>query len=173
MPVKPILEYPDPRLRQSAHAVTEFNASLLQLSQDLIDTLHDSTGIGLCAPQIGSDLQVLAIRESEEPQAVEVLVNPRILRTAVPCIVEEQCLSLPGLVGKVLRSAEVELVCQTVTGAEVERRLSGMAAVCLQHELEHLQGVLFLDHLSAFKRWRYRKWGAHRSETTVAAELSR
>lgn len=157
MSVRPIVEYPHQALLQPAASVQKFDDALRILAKDLLDTLEQSTGIGLSAPQLGESAQVLVISEPTLDEGPLVVVNPTILRTAVPCIVEERCLSLPGLSGHVLRSAEAEIAYQTLDGTAVQRTLSGMAAVCLQHEVDHLQGQLFLERLSRFKQWRYRR----------------
>ncbi len=157
MSVRPILEYPDPALRQPAVAVTVFDEQLETLIQDLLDTLGNSTGIGLCAPQIGVPTQVLVIDEREAGADPLVFINPTILHAAVPCIVQEHCLSLPELSGHVLRRAEVLVAYQTPAGLPEEVSLSGMTAVCLQHEVDHLEGRLFLDRLTRLKQWWYRR----------------
>ena len=162
-----ILTYPDERLRQHSSAVEAFDATLEALAAELIGQLTPTDGIGLCAPQLGVAKRVIVLR-NDPAMEPEVLVNPVLSNPAVPCIVEERCLSLPGLVGRVFRSAEVTVNYQTLTGEPVSQRLTGMPAVCAQHEVDHLDGKLFLDRLSSFRRWRYRKWGAHRQQAATA-----
>ncbi len=152
----PILEYPDPRLRLRAEAVTEFDGELRRLIEDLLETLYATNGIGLSAPQTGISLQVLVMDLSGNASEPQVFVNPDILASGVPCLVEESCLSVPGLVGNVVRSTHLRVRAHDLSGQAFERDLEGMHAVCLQHELDHLAGKLFIDHLSIFRRLRVR-----------------
>ncbi|MEM6708462.1 MAG: peptide deformylase [Pseudomonadota bacterium] len=157
MAVRDVLEYPAEQLRAVAEPVATFDKQLSSLIADLSETLAAGTGIGLAAPQLGVPKRVLALTDEQNPSAVRVFVNPEIIEVQTPCIVEERCLSLPGLVGRVFRYADARCRYQSETGEWCDDTLSGMPAVCLQHELEHLDGRLFLDRLSAFKRWRYHR----------------
>ncbi|MDJ0852104.1 MAG: peptide deformylase [Myxococcota bacterium] len=151
-----ILEYPDPRLRLPSAPVTEFDDDLGRLIDDLLETLTASKAIGLAAPQANDRRAVLVIDPSGSGSARQVYVNPEILRESTPGLVEESCLSVPGVVGNVIRATEVRVRARNRSGEAFERDLSGMDAVCLQHEMDHLAGRLFVDRLSWFRRWRIR-----------------
>lgn len=156
MAVLPILTHPDPRLRQPALPVGDFDASLARLVDDLRDTLRASGGIGLAAPQAGDRRRVLVMDLSGGIEPAEVFVNPEILARDAPGLVEESCLSVPGLVGNVVRATRLHVRARTPDGERFERALEGMRAVCLQHEVDHLDGRLFVDRLSFLARLRFR-----------------
>ena len=166
MPLRPVLEYPDPRLREPAVPVRAFDAGLAALTDDLRDTLADAGGLGLSAPQIGDDRAVLVVDLSDDGTGAEVYVNPVLLGRAAPGLVEESCLSIPGVVGNVIRHTEVRVRAVDVAGDPFERELSGMAAVCLQHEMDHLNGTLFIDRLSLLRRLRLRFAGVRTRRPT-------
>lgn len=147
-----ILVHPDPILRQPSAAVTAFDDDLQQLVDDLLETLYATSGIGLSAPQVGELRQVAVMDLSGNASAPEVYVNPAILAQARPGLVEESCLSLPGVVGNVVRATRLTARAQDRHGVAFERDLHEMHAVCLQHELDHLNGLLFIDRLSWFRR---------------------
>jgi peptide deformylase len=151
-----ILEYPDRRLRQPAERVTEFDEDLARLADDLLETLYAAGGIGLCAPQVGDTRQVLVMDLSGRASEPQVYVNPRMLAGAEPGLVEESCLSVPGVIGNVVRATKVRVSAQDLSGRLFERDLEGMYAVCMQHESDHLAGKLFIDHLSMLRRIRVR-----------------
>ena len=154
MAVLTILQYPDPRLRRRAAAVTVFDAALARLAEDLLETLYARGGIGLSAPQVGDPRQVAVADLSGTRSAPCIYVNPEILTRSRTAIVEESCLSVPGVVGNVLRSTRVRVRAQDLTGARFERDLADMDAVCMQHEIDHLAGKLFIDRLSPLRRLR-------------------
>ncbi len=151
-----ILEYPDPRLRLTAQPVNVFDASLARLVDDLCETLRASGGIGLAAPQTGDRRQVLVIDLSGGEGEPEIYINPEILVSTAPGLVEESCLSVPGVVGNVVRATQVRVRARDGSGEAFERDLEGMPAVCLQHEMDHLVGKLFVDRLSLLRRLRLR-----------------
>jgi peptide deformylase len=151
-----ILEYPDPRLRLKAEPVSAFDPSLAQLVDDLVETLHAHKAIGLSAPQVDDRRQVLVIDNSGDGSAPQVFVNPEIRSRAAWGLVEESCLSVPGVVGNVIRATQVSVRAQDRHGESFTRELTGMDAVCLQHEVDHLAGKLFIDRLSIFRRLRIR-----------------
>jgi peptide deformylase len=169
-----ILEYPDPRLRRPAAPVIEFDSGLARLASDLLDTLYANAGIGLSAPQAGNLRQVLVMDLSESASDPQVFVNPEIIARAAPGLVEESCLSVPGVTGNVLRATRVRVRAADTAGLPFERDLEGMAAVCLQHEMDHLAGKLFIDRLSLFRRLRLRaaENRTRRRQTGTAAEAS-
>jgi peptide deformylase len=159
----PILEYPDLRLRQRAEPVAAFDGELERLVDDLIETLYGTTGIGLSAPQAGIRRQVLVMDLSDTRTAPEAYVNPEILTSAGPGLVEESCLSVPGVVGNVVRATQLRVRARHPAGNVFERDLEGMHAVCLQHEMDHLAGKLFVDRLSLIRRIQVRVAAAARA----------
>jgi peptide deformylase len=164
----PVLEYPDPRLATPCDAVTEFGATVAELANNLLDTLYATTGIALSAPQVGDLRRVLVMDLSEDHSAPEVYVNPEILARRKPGLVEESCLSVPGIVGNVIRHTQVRMRAADVHGELFERDLDGMHAVALQHEMDHLDGRLFTERLSFLRRLRLKFAGqlpAWRSES--------
>jgi peptide deformylase len=151
-----ILQIPDPRLRTACEPVVHFDDDLRETVDRLVTTLHGTTGIGLAAPQVGDLRQILVMDLSETRSAPEVFVNPEILTRDVKARVEESCLSIPGVVGNVIRDIRLTVRAQDVSGAFFERDLEDMHAVCLQHEWDHLNGILFIDRLPALERWKLR-----------------
>lgn len=154
MAVREILEYPDPELQRVSEPVTEFDDSVSNLVDDLLDTLYATSGIGLCAPQLGERRRVLVMDLSDEHSAPEVYVNPEILKSALPGFVEERCLSVPGFKANVIRATRVLVRAHDRDGQVVERDLEGMHAVCLQHEMDHFEGKLLIDRLAFLRRLR-------------------
>lgn len=151
-----ILQYPDPRLRLRSRPVTAFDQDLARLVDDLLETLYATKAIGLSAPQVNDRRQVLVIDLSGKASAPQLYVNPEILTKSALGLVEESCASIPDVVGNVIRATQVRVRAQDLSGATFERDLSGMHAVCLQHEMDHLAGKLFVDRLSVFRRLRIR-----------------
>jgi peptide deformylase len=151
-----ILEHPDPRLRQRARPVVSFDRDLGVLIDDMLETVRGAGGIGLSATQVGDQRRVLVIDPDGGGQTARVFVNPEIEHKTRFGFVEESCLSVPGVVGNVVRATEVTVSAQDGHGARFQRRLAGMAAVSLQHEIDHLDGVLFIDRLSALEKLRMR-----------------
>ncbi len=152
-----ILEYPDPRLRTRATPVTEFDGALSRLIDDLFETMYAAPGIGLAASQVNVHRQVIVMDLSEARNEPLVFINPQILERDGGGITEEGCLSVPGIFDKVERAQRVRVRAQQRDGSTFERELDGLVAVCLQHEMDHLEGKLFVDYLSGLKRERIRK----------------
>ncbi len=165
-----ILEYPDPRLRKIAEPVTRFDAGLTRFIDDLVETMHASRGIGLAATQVDVHLQIIAVDVSKQAEPPLIFINPLIEHRDAIGIVEEGCLSLPGLYAKVKRATQIRVRSVDRNGATRESELQGLAAVCLQHEMDHLVGVLFVDHLSFFKRRRAIKQLTAARHGTASAE---
>ncbi len=151
-----ILEFPDPRLRLRSAPVTEFDSALTGLTDRLLETLYATKSIGFSAPQIDHQQEVLVLDLSEDQSDPQIYVNPQIMSKGAWGIVEERCVSVPGLVGNVFRATRVRVRAQDQHGTAFERNLSGMHAVCLQHEMDHLAGKLLVDRVSIFKRLRIR-----------------
>jgi peptide deformylase len=152
-----ILEYPDPRLRTRAAQVTRFDAALKQRIADMFETMYAAPGIGLAATQVDWHHQLVVIDVSEDKSEPQVFINPEILSREGKATTQEGCLSVPGIYDDVARAERVRLRYLDAAGATHERDLDGLLAVCVQHEMDHLSGKLFVDYLSELKRQRIRK----------------
>ncbi|MBB3898912.1 peptide deformylase [Roseococcus suduntuyensis] len=151
----PILYVPDPRLRKKARPVAQGDGDAVRaLAARMLATMYAAPGIGLAAPQVGSDLRLIVVDVGgKETPAPMVLVNPEIIAASREMEVrEEGCLSLPGQYADVERPARIQLRWLELDGTKREAEADGLLGVCLQHEIDHLNGVLFVDHLSALKR---------------------
>jgi peptide deformylase len=157
MALRTILEYPDPRLRTKAQPVTDFGAELGRLVDDLLDTMYAAPGIGLAATQVDVHQRVIVADVSAEHDQPLVLINPQILSREGVNRVEEGCLSLPDIFEEVERALRVRVRAQDRAGQVFERDFDEILAVCVQHELDHLEGKLFVDYLSDLRRERIRK----------------
>ncbi|GEO81694.1 peptide deformylase [Pararhodospirillum oryzae] len=155
MALLPILTAPDPRLKRKALPVDSVDAAVVRLMNDMLETMYAAPGIGLAAPQVGVSRQVIVVdpaREGEEPRPLR-LANPRIVWTSEETSpYEEGCLSLPEQFETVVRPSRVKVAYLDETGAGREIEADGLLAVVLQHEIDHLEGTLFVDHLSALRR---------------------
>jgi peptide deformylase len=152
-----ILEYPDPRLRTRARPVEQFDAALGQLIDAMFETMYEAPGIGLAATQVDYHRRLIVMDVSEDRSEPLVFINPEVLERDGVAKTEEGCLSVPGIFEDVQRAATVRVRAQDRTGAVFERDLDGVVSVCLQHEMDHLEGKLFVDYLSDMKRDRIRK----------------
>jgi peptide deformylase len=159
-----ILEYPDPRLRRRARPVPAVNAPRRALIEAMLETMYARGGIGLAATQVGVAERVLVADVSGDRTAPVVLVNPQILSREVPGMCEESCLSLPGLVDAVPRALRLHVRALDRDGRAIELRAEGLLAACIQHEVDHLDGKLFVDRLPLLRRLaaRVRLWRAQR-----------
>jgi len=159
MSLRTILKFPDPILRQKAKKISNFDASLQNLATDMIETMYDAPGVGLAAPQIGESIRLIVVNASQEEDGEEtmVLVNPEITEREGTQADEEGCLSVLDLTASVKRSQKVTVSYQDMTGESQELTVEDRFAVILQHEIDHLNGILFLDHLSTLKRALYKK----------------
>lgn len=155
MTIKPLIILPDPLLRQVSKPVERVDDSLRRLADDMLGTMYDAPGIGLAAIQIGLPMRLLVIdlaKEDDEP-APHVFVNPEILESSDErSVYEEGCLSIPEYYAEVERPASVRVKYVDRDGREQEIKAEGLMATCLQHEIDHLNGVLFIDHISKLKR---------------------
>ncbi|WP_321367082.1 peptide deformylase [uncultured Desulfuromusa sp.] len=159
MALREILHYPDPLLKQKSVPVTEFNDQLKQLAADMVETMYAAPGVGLAAPQVG-ELQRLIILDcsaSDEPNDLLIAVNPEIIAGEGESLEEEGCLSVPGYWASVKRYAKATLRYQDTDGNVHEREAEGLLAIGMQHEIDHLEGILFVDRLSPLKRSMFRK----------------
>ena len=152
-----ILEYPDPRLRTRAAPVTRFDAALKKQIADMLETMYAAPGIGLAATQVDWHQQLIVIDVSEEKNQPQVFINPEILSKEGKATGQEGCLSVPGIYDDVARAERVRVRHLDADGTAHERDLEGLLAVCVQHEMDHLSGKLFVDYLSELKRQRIRK----------------
>jgi len=157
MAIRTILEFPDQRLRTRAQPVTRFDAELGTLIDDMFESMYAAPGIGLAATQVDVHKRLLVIDVSEGRNEPLVVINPEILAREGVAETEEGCLSVPGIFDEVKRAAKIRLRAQDRTGAVFENDYEGVLAVCIQHEMDHLDGKLFVDYLSDLKRQRIRK----------------
>ena len=151
-----ILHFPDPRLRTVAKAVTEFDDDLRQLVSDMFETMYEAPGIGLAATQVDRHIRLLVLDVSEGRERPRCLINPQILEADGEEEMDEGCLSVPGFYEKVQRADHIRVRAQDEHGEFHEFEASGLEAVCIQHEMDHLEGKLFVDYLSGLKRNRIR-----------------
>ncbi|MDR0477420.1 MAG: peptide deformylase [Desulfobulbaceae bacterium] len=165
MTILKICEFPDPVLRQQAAPVDVFDEQLDKLAADMAATMFDAPGVGLAAPQIGKSIKMIVVdhsRQEEAPGVWLALVNPEIVAAEGRQCDSEGCLSVPELTSKVNRHRKVTVRYQNLQGQPQEITAEDRFAVVLQHEIDHLNGVLFLDHLSSLKRHlylkKYKKW---------------
>jgi peptide deformylase len=152
-----ILEFPDPRLRTRAAPVEVFDSSLGRLIDDMLETMYAAPGIGLAATQVNVHRRLLVIDVSEQRNEPQVLINPQILSREGIVQTEEGCLSVPQIYERVDRAARVRVRAQDRRGEFFERDYDDLLAVCVQHEMDHLEGKLFVDYLSSLKRERIRR----------------
>lgn len=159
MAVLPIYIYPDPVLRRRCGEVTSFDAELRKLATDMIATMHAAPGVGLAAPQVGDSrrLAVVDLSVGEDPAQLHVFVNPRMLTDEGRETEVEGCLSIPEISERVVRPETVRVAAQDLDGEPFELSADGWLARAICHEIDHLDGVLFIDHLSGLRRDRVRR----------------
>jgi peptide deformylase len=175
MALRPVLQFPDPRLKRKSVPVGEITDEIRALAQDMIEVMYDEPGIGLAAPQVGAAIRLVVMdtgwtEEGAEKQPV-VLVNPEIVEREGTLTWTEGCLSVPDFQADVERSARVRVRYRDLDGNEHEEEAFELRAVCFQHELDHLDGVLFIDRISRLKRSLYvqrRKKALEREEPAPA-----
>ncbi len=156
MTIRPILIHPDPRLKKVAAPVTEVTTDLRRLADDMLETMYDAPGIGLAAPQVGVGTRLIVMdcaRKEEETPRPMALVNPEVIWSSeARSVYEEGCLSIPEQYADVERPAEVKVRWLTLDGKVAEEQFAGLWATCVQHEIDHLNGKLFIDYLTPLKR---------------------
>lgn len=157
MTVLTVLHYPDDRLRTVAKPVAEITPQIRQLVADMLETMYDENGIGLAATQVNVHQRVVVIDISENRDQPQIFINPEIISKSGDTTYEEGCLSVPQSYAHVERAAEVTVKAQNLEGEWFELKADGLLAICLQHELDHLLGKLFIDYLSPLKRDRIKK----------------
>lgn len=148
-----ILEYPDPRLLKVAQPVSAFGPRLRQLVADMAETMYEAPGVGLAATQVDVHEQIIVIDVSENKDRLQVFINPQILwASEETAMCEEGCLSVPGVYDEVRRPVQVKVRAQDTDGQAFELECDGLLAVCVQHEMDHLTGKVFVEYLSALKQ---------------------
>ncbi|GHD14904.1 peptide deformylase [Tianweitania populi] len=155
MSLRPLVILPDPLLRQVSTPVERFDAALKRFSDDMFETMYDAPGIGLAAIQVAEPIRMLVIdlSKEDEPNAPQIFINPQILtRSDEINVHEEGCLSIPDYYADVERPAAITVAYQDIEGNKHEINADGLLATCLQHEIDHLDGTLFIDHISKLKR---------------------
>jgi peptide deformylase len=167
-----ILEYPDPRLRKKAAAVAAVDDAVRQLVDNLLETMYAANGVGLAATQVDVHKRVIALDVSESRDQPLVLINPEILSREGEAPGEEGCLSLPGIYDKLSRAARIRVRALGRDGQPFEMDAEGLLGVCIQHEVDHLEGKLFVDYLSELKRTLIRRrLEKERKQRSTGSEL--
>jgi peptide deformylase len=154
MAVLPLLRFPDKRLRIKAAAVAEINNATRSVVQDLLDTMYSESGIGLAATQVNLHQRIVVIDLSETQDQPQVFINPRLITQSGETSISEGCLSIPSFRALVPRALQITVRALNAQGCPFEVQAEGLLAICLQHELDHLNGKLFIDYLSLLKRQR-------------------
>lgn len=167
MALLPILRFPDPRLKKIASPVEKIDDGIRRLARDMAETMYEAPGIGLAATQVDVHRQVIVIDISEARDSLLVLVNPAIAARDGVQVCEEGCLSVPGIYDKVTRAEHVKVRTLTLDGSEQDIDAHGLLAVCIQHEMDHLQGKVFVDHLSQLKQTRIKTKLAKQARETA------
>ena len=157
MAILEILHYPDPRLRNKAEPVTQVDADIRQLVKDMFETMYDAPGIGLASIQVNVPKRVIVVDVSENHDQPVCLINPEIIEKEGEETMDEGCLSVPGFYETVQRAEKIRVRALNEQGESFELDADGLLAVCIQHEIDHLDGKLFVDYISPLKRNRIRK----------------
>lgn len=159
MATLPILEFPDPRLRTRAREVVpaDFTPVLQQLIDDMFETMYEAPGIGLAATQVDHHLRFMVMDVSEDKSAPRVFINPQIVESDGHQVYQEGCLSVPGVFADVTRANQITVRAMDRHGKSFDLKADGLLAVCIQHEMDHLDGKVFVDYLSPLKRDLVRK----------------
>jgi peptide deformylase len=167
MPLLAILRFPDPRLKTVALPVPKIDASIRALARDMAETMYEAPGIGLAATQVNVHKRVVVIDVSEARDELLVLVNPELVESEGSQVCEEGCLSVPGIYDKVERAERVVVRYLDLDGKTRTIEAHGLLAVCLQHEMEHLDGHIFVEHLSPLKQTRIKAKLAKQARITA------
>jgi peptide deformylase len=159
MAIRPILEYPDPKLREVAHPVAQVDDSIRKLVEDMAETMYAAPGVGLAAPQIGESLRIFVIdtADENEPSGFRAYINPEIIETVGAQTWKEGCLSFPGVAETIKRAERVRVRALDVQGNLFEIEAEGLLAIAIQHENDHLDGVLMIDKVGPIQRRRMGK----------------
>jgi peptide deformylase len=161
MALREVLQFPDPRLKLVSARIEIVTDELRQLAADMSEVMYDEPGIGLAAPQVGESVRLIVVDtewgDEDQERAPIVIVNPELSEADGKFIWEEGCLSVPDFVADVTRAERITITGTSLDGEPIEIRAKGLKAVCFQHEVDHLDGILFIDHLSRLKRGLYVK----------------
>lgn len=152
-----ILHFPDPRLHTVAKPVAEITPEIRQLAADMAETMYAAPGIGLAATQVDRHIRLLVVDISEEKNSLLTFINPRILMKEGEIVREEGCLSVPGIYDKVTRAEHIRVQATHLDGESFELDATGLLAVCIQHEIDHLNGKVFVEYLSRLKQSRIKR----------------
>ena len=159
MALRPVLQFPDRRLKQVSAPIERVTDEIRELARDMLDVMYDEPGIGLAAPQLGAPVRLIVVDVHWNEEGAErnprVLVNPKIVASSGTVTWNEGCLSVPDFQSDVERAEKVTLVATDLDGNAVEIETEGLEAVCFQHEIDHLDGLLFIDRISRLKRSMY------------------
>ncbi|MBN2144086.1 MAG: peptide deformylase [Candidatus Aureabacteria bacterium] len=147
--ILPIRYYGDPVLRKKAEQIQEITDEIRKTAEDLVESLYAEKGLGLAAPQVGISIRMIAIDAGEKRGDAFVLINPVVTKADKEVIMEEGCLSFPGIFGKISRPSRIEIKALRITGEEVQLNLDGLECRAVLHEIDHLDGVLFIDRMSS------------------------
>lgn len=167
MALLPILRFPDPRLKKVASPVTKIDDGIRRLAADMAETMYEAPGIGLAATQVDVHKRVVVIDVSEDKSDLRVFVNPVLDNCLGLSVGEEGCLSVPGIYDKVERAERVTVRYLDLDGKACVLEADGLLAVCIQHEIDHLNGKVFVDHLSQLKQTRIRSKLAKQARVTA------
>jgi len=167
MALLPILRYPDPRLNKKAAPVQAVDAAIRKLAADMAETMYAAPGIGLAATQVDVHKRVIVIDASEDKNELKVFINPEILSREGECAGEEGCLSVPGIYDTVTRAAKVRVRALGLDGQPFELDADELLAVCIQHEIDHLEGKVFVEYLSRLKQLRIKAKLAKQARITA------
>lgn len=171
MSTLPIVIYPDQRLKQRAADVKVFDARLAKLVEDMRDTMYEKDGIGLAANQVGVLERVIVVDVSDDRSGFIALVNPKIVSSEGKASREEGCLSIPGYREVVSRKTKLVVEYQNLSGEKLSLEAEGLFAICLQHEIDHIDGILFVDRISNLKRQLFLSWlKSHAASEEVGEE---
>jgi peptide deformylase len=152
-----ILHYPDPRLHTVAKPVAEVNDDIRQLAADMAETMYSAPGIGLAATQVDHHIRMIVVDISEQKNKLLTLINPNIVMKEGEAVNEEGCLSVPGIYDRVTRAEHIRIQALNLAGESFEMDATGLLAVCIQHEIDHLEGKVFVEYLSRLKQTRIRQ----------------
>lgn len=167
MPLLPILRYPDPRLKTIAAPIDKIDDGIRRLARDMAETMYEAPGIGLAATQVDVHKRLIVIDASETRDGLLVLINPELIERDGVQVCEEGCLSVPGIYDKVERAERVVVRYLDLDGQEQTISADGLLAVCLQHEMDHLVGKVFVEHLSMLKQMRIKNKLAKQAKITA------
>lgn len=167
MALLPILRYPDNRLHKKAERIREVTPEIRQLAADMAETMYEAPGIGLAATQVDRHIRLIVVDVSEDQSELLTFINPEIIEKSGECVGEEGCLSVPGIYETVMRAERIKVKALDLDGKEFQMEADGLLAVCIQHEIDHLQGKVFVEYLSNLKQTRIKSKLAKKARITA------